>query len=85
MDFQITMQFNEDVLPAVRKTPGEFASEIRLLAAAKWYESGMISQEKASQIAGMSRSDFLMAISSLRISPFQYSAEEVLKEVNDVR
>lgn len=85
MSFQITMNFDEDVLPAVRKTPEEFASEIRLLAAAKWYESGMVSQEKAAQIAGMNRLDFLMAISALGISPFQYTAEEVLKEVDDVR
>jgi predicted HTH domain antitoxin len=83
MNFQITMQFDEDVLPAVRKTPDEFASEIRFLAAAKWYETGMVSQEKAAQIAGMSRSDFIMAISDIRISPLQYTAEEVLKEVDD--
>jgi len=85
MNFQITMKFDEDVLPAVRKTPEEFASEIRLLAAAKWYESGVISQEKAAQIAGMSRSDFLAAISGIRISPFQYTAEEVMEEVGNVR
>ncbi len=85
MNFEITLDFNEDVLPAVRKTPEEFAAEIRMLAAAKWYETGTVSQEKAAQIAGLNRSDFLTALSNLRISPFQYTAEEVLKEVDDVK
>jgi predicted HTH domain antitoxin len=56
-----------------------------MLAAAKWYETGTVSQEKAAQIAGLSRSDFLTALSNLRISPFQYAADEVLKEVDDVK
>jgi len=65
---------------ALRKTPDEFTREIRLVAAVKWYEMGMISQEKASEIAGMSREDFLMELSKFNVSPFQYSAEEVLQE-----
>jgi len=65
---------------ALRKTPDEFTKEMRVAAAAKWYEMGLLSQEKASEIAGMSREDFLMELSKFNISPFQYSAEEVLQE-----
>ncbi len=57
----------------------------QFLAAARKYESGMVSQEKAAHMAGMSRLDFMMAISALGISPFQYTAEDVLKEVDDLR
>jgi len=85
MKFKVMMEFNENVLPALQKSPQEFASEIRLLAAAKWYELRLVSQEKAAEIADMNRLDFLLAISRLGISPFQYTAEDVLKEVENVK
>jgi predicted HTH domain antitoxin len=68
------------VFSALKKTPEEFAKDIRLTAAVKWYELGAVSQEKAAEIAGMSREDFLMELSKFNVSPFQYSAEEVLRE-----
>jgi predicted HTH domain antitoxin len=85
MKFQVKMEFNEDVLPALRKTPEEFAGEVRFLAAAKWYELGLVSQEKAAEIAGLDRMKFILAVSRIGISPFQYTAEAVLKEVEYVR
>jgi predicted HTH domain antitoxin len=68
------------VFSALKKTPEEFARDIRLAAAVKWYELGVVSQEKAAEIAGMSREDFLLELSKFKVSPFQYSAEEVLRE-----
>lgn len=65
---------------ALRKTPEEFERDIRIIAAVKWYEIGQISQEKASEIAGMCREDFLLELVKFKVSPFQYSADEVLKE-----
>jgi len=85
MKFQVMVEFDEELLPALRKTPEEFAAEIRLLAAAKWYEMGIVSQDKAAEIAGLSRLDFLLAISRIGTTPYQYSADSVLDEVRDVR
>jgi predicted HTH domain antitoxin len=39
-----------------------------------------ISQAKAAEIAGLSRADFLYALAQFGVSPFQYSAEEVIEE-----
>ena len=76
----ITMTFPLDVFSALKKTPNEFSKDIRLAAAAKWYEMGVVSQEKAAEIAGMCREDFIFSLSRFRVSPFQYSADEVLRE-----
>ena len=76
----ISLKLPLSVFSAFRKTPAEFSDEIRLTAAAKWYEMGVVSQEKASEIAGMNREDFLLALPRFNVSPFQYSAEEVLQE-----
>ena len=78
----ITMTFPLDVFSTLKKTPNEFSKDIRLAAAAKWYEMGVVSQEKAAEIAGMCREDFIFSLSKFRVSPFQYSAEEVLREAN---
>ncbi|MBD1211279.1 MAG: UPF0175 family protein [Dolichospermum circinale Clear-D4] len=37
---------------------------MRLAAAVKWYEVGIVSQSKGSQIAGVSRHEFLEALIS---------------------
>jgi predicted HTH domain antitoxin len=59
---EITMQLDEGVLSALRRSPEEFASEMRLAAAIHWYKRGDISQEKAAQVAGLDRTDFLLAL-----------------------
>lgn len=76
----VTLDLPVGVFSALRKTPEEFEKDIRVIAAAKWYEMGMISQEKASEIAGMCREDFLLELFKYNVSPFQYSANEVLEE-----
>ena len=59
---EITMKRDEDVLSALRRSPDEFANEMRLAAAIHWYKRGEISQEKAAQVSGLDRTDFLLAL-----------------------
>ena len=58
----ITMEFPDDLHSAMKLSPEEFGRELRLAAATHWYELGRISQEKAALIAGLSRSQFLVAL-----------------------
>jgi len=37
---------------------------------------GIIFQEKAEEIAGLSRADFISSLSRFNVSPFQYTTEE---------
>ncbi len=76
----IKMEIPISAFSALRQTTDEFAQNLRTAAAVKWYENGIISQGKAAEIAGLCREDFIVALGQFNVSPFQYSAEEVLKE-----
>ncbi len=77
---QMTIEMPEEALAALRKDPTSFAKELRLAAAVKWYEMCLVSQGRAAEIAGLSRSEFIAALARFGVSPFQYSAEEIIEE-----
>ena len=77
---QMLIEVPEETLGALRKSPEDFARELRIAAAVKWYELNLLSQERAADVAGLSRADFLDALGRFHISPFQYRAEEIVEE-----
>ena len=77
---RMTIELPAGALASLHKGPEEFASELRLAAAVKWYEMRLISQGRAAEIAGLSRSEFLGALGRFGVSPFQYGADEILAE-----
>jgi predicted HTH domain antitoxin len=66
---------------AVHLTKEEIEQHIRLMAALKMFELGKISSGKASELAGMSRTEFFEACGRYRVSIFNYLDEEAEKEV----
>jgi len=66
---------------AVRMTKEEIEHHIRLMAALKMFELGKISSGKAAELAGMSRPEFLEACGRYKVSPFNYTDEEVEEEI----
>ena len=47
------------------------------MAAAKLYEIGHLSQERAAELAGLCRQEFLVALSRLTVSPFQGVEDDI--------
>lgn len=78
---EITLKLDEDVLNALRRSPDEFARELRLAAAIHWYERGEISQEKAAAIAGLDRTDFLLALAREGADAFVVDFADLAKEL----
>jgi predicted HTH domain antitoxin len=78
----ITLELPEEVFSALRRSPEEFARELRLAAAIHWYSRGEISQEKAATIAGLDRTDFLMALSREQVDVFVVDFEDLKRELS---
>ncbi len=78
---EVSLDLLQSVLSALRQDPASFVGETRLAAAVKRYEMYEISQAKAAEIAGLSRSEFLSTLTRFGVSPFQYGAYAVVTEV----
>lgn len=70
---------------ALRKTPAEFIQEMKYAAVVKWYEAEMISQDKAAEIAGLSRYDFLNLLARYQVSALQYTPDLLDEELDHAR
>ena len=81
MSTTIVLDLPEDVFSALRKSPDEFAREMRIAAAIHWYQRGDVSQEKAARIAGLNRIEFLDTLASRGIDVFGVDLAELDREL----
>jgi len=77
----IAFDIDDGVLARLHRDPGEFTRELRIAAAVKWYERELVSQGRAAEIAGVSRSEFVEALVRYGITPFQDSLEDLMQAV----
>lgn len=78
----ITFDLPEHVFSALRRSPEEFARELRLAAAIYWYARGEVSQEKAAEIAGLDRTDFLMALAREQVDTVVVDFDDLKRELS---
>ncbi len=79
----ISIQLPDEVFASFRCTPQDFVEKMKLAAAIHWYQKGEISQEKAAQIAGLNRRDFLMSLAQEQIDVFPVNFDELKQEVSN--
>jgi predicted HTH domain antitoxin len=77
----VTVEVPDGAFSALRRSPKEFAREMRIAAAILWYHQGLVSQGKAAEIAGLSRADFLDALFRARVPACQVTVEELKEEL----
>lgn len=77
-----TIELPDSAFSALRKSPAEFIEEMKYAAVVKWYEAGVISQDKAAEIVGLSRYEFLRLLSQYNVSAIQYTREVLEEELS---
>ena len=82
MSVHIELDLPEGAFSSLRTSPERFVRELRLAAAAKWYEMRLLSQSKAAEVAGVSRQEFVDALGRLGVSPLQTTPAELETEAN---
>lgn len=82
---EITIKYPQGFENAVHLTKNELESHIRLMAALKMFELGKLSAGKAAEFVGVSRVEFLETCGKYKVSIFNYSEDEIEKEItNDI-
>jgi len=80
----VSVDMPDDVLATLRKSPQEFAQEMRIAAACHWYSQGIVSQGRGAEIAGLARAEFITELARRHIPVGQYTLEEVIEEASRV-
>ena len=78
----VNVELPEKVFSVLHCSPDELSQEMRLAAATLWYQQGRISQEWAASIAGMDRTDFLLALAKMGKDSFQVDFDDLERELS---
>ena len=77
----VSVAFPESLYAALRKAPHEAAAEIRLAAAIHWYQQAQVSMERAAELAGMSRPEFLEELARRHVDVFVVDFDDLRAEL----
>lgn len=77
----VNVQLPEEAFSALRRSPAKMAGDLRLASAVHWYSRGSISQEHAAQIAGLDRTDFILALAREGVDAFAVDMDSLRREL----
>ena len=78
---KISYEMPLSAFSALHLSPKEFAREMRIAACVHGYARGVVSQERAAEIAGLSRTEFLDELYQRRVPACQVTLEELIEEI----
>ena len=73
----VTIELPDEALAALHRSTNKLSREMRLMAAMLWYTQGRISHERAAQLAGLSRSDFIDALAAAKLPAFHVDLDDL--------
>ncbi|MBK1699480.1 UPF0175 family protein [Thiococcus pfennigii] len=79
---QLCVELPDAVHSVLHCAPADVDRELRLAAAVQWYQQGRISQEWAAEIAGLDRTEFLLALARLGKDSFLVDFEDLDRELS---
>ena len=74
---EITINVPDEALVALKVTPDQLGSELRLAAAVKLYELGRLSSGAAANLAGVPRVLFLVKLADYGVDTFRLTHADV--------
>lgn len=77
----LSLSVPDSALSALRRSPAELGRELKLAAAIHWYGQGLMSQERAADLAGMNRRDFIRALARQGMDVFVFDEESLAREL----
>lgn len=81
MAVHVTLDFPDDAYSTLRKSPSDFASELKQAAVCKWFELGVVSQSRAAELLGTTREQLLVLRARYRVTPLQTTVAELREEL----
>jgi predicted HTH domain antitoxin len=72
----------ESLFGSLRRAPHEVVLEILIAAAIHWYQQGDISMERAAEVAGLPRREFLAELARRRIDVFRVDEADLDRELS---
>jgi predicted HTH domain antitoxin len=77
----ISLNIPDDLLLTLREQPGEFAQELRMIAAIHYLCEKRLSLGQATRLAGRNHLEFLDLLAARGIPAFDLSAEDAAAEI----
>ncbi len=81
----LTIRVPKDIFISLNESKKEFVTQMKLSFAIKLYEIGRLSLGKASELAEMSKWQFIDKLGELKVPLINYSEEELEEELEHLR